>query len=568
MLTLGIHCGHDASASLVKEGVLIVSIREEQIIKIKHYNGFPRLAIEQIFRQTEYDEEDIEAICFSTSSLMYDDLDAMVVWISDNGEIKSNFVSGCSNEKLFDALLVSYGEFYDRTNLGKENIEYFRYILGAGIPVFFVEHHICHAACAFAFEDAPNLIITADGRGNGKAGVVFELNKKSNLKALNVLPEHRSFGALYQCATEVCGFLGIDSEYKIMGVAAEGKCSVQWLERILKIEKTNGFAWSWSPYRDLYPSRSPNNALNGLIPPEWMLQMCKELKFEDFCATIQSIFECLFVEWIRPFLYSGAKIVVAGGCFLNAKMNQRLKNSYPNVRFSFFPDAGDSGLSIGAAVFVSNGFIVRAGKSKFNVFSGLESGEINKKILKEKNIEVRKFDISCLIDELMSGKVIGICEGCSEIGPRALGHRSMVSSAFDPMVKERLNARKGREGFVPVSPSMTSSFANKFLKMDSRFLFMNETTNVDQELMGVIPGVVHYDRTIRPQVVEGISNNVIGRMLSEVERRTGYGVVVNTSLNVSGNPTCGFFSESFEYLEKGVIDIVTDGNEIFVKSEN
>jgi len=474
-LVLGIHVGHDACASLVSSSGVISTIREEQLSGIKHHNGFPRRSIEHIRNLYLPADIRLDAIAFTSLGPFFGlptehvavDIDGTTIAREEgSSEIASFLVA--RNARL----LTTYHGFEDRLHFSDENFATFNSLVTAydRVSVYCVHHHLAHAACFRFGVSNPTRVCTLDGRGDAVSGAVFSV-ERGRLELIYIRPVQASLGAFYQCATELTGFLGVDSEYKVMGLAPFGIINKQWYTLIRNFLHSNQ-DWSWEPYRTLYPLRSKNNPIFGVVPPEPIHECFNSLSKQDFAATVQAVFEDAVVEYLKLYSHPGDRVFVSGGVFLNARCNQVIKERLCDRAFEFFFDSGDGGLAAGAA---SEVMYRRYGSKRLRYSHdcgvALDEKELDR-LIQANNLTSRFVDVEELADIVLKGEIIGFCEGRSEVGPRALGNRSILASAFRPDLIDEINRRKRREAFIPVAPSMLLQTAQKVLSVDGSEEFM------------------------------------------------------------------------------------------------
>ncbi|MGP3726381.1 carbamoyltransferase C-terminal domain-containing protein [Cereibacter sphaeroides] len=557
---VGIHVGHDASACILSDSGISMHLREEQLSSVKHFSGFPVKALQCIKKLIGSEAPD--AIAFSTANPLYPATENS--WIVDLKGSTSDLTSRYPNlpEHLrarSSTLSYIYEGFEERLHTSGRSL---KALFDLGIcdrtPRFYVHHHFSHASCFRVMGLDFSKVLTADGRGDGISSAAYAISSSGSLSYIGHRAAEASLGALYQCATEICGFLGIDSEYKLMGLSSYGKVDRRWADKIHEVVRSRAL-WSWRPYREVYPERSPNNPLQALVPIPVLIDARRDLASADFAATVQHVFETEMIGLLRDYLEPGDRVFCSGGLFLNARCNQRLVREFPTSSFQFFPDSGDSGLAIGCAAAATgrtlHDFTPFVGQANKCVDTECESNVLGEWVR-------RPTDFAFLVEQLLLGKCLGLCVGRSEIGPRALGARSILVNAFRADLKFELNARKRREPFIPVAPSVLASDASRLMELNGGEEFMLKTVNARPLLQEIAPSLVHVDGTVRPQVVRDDDTSIIAEILREVKRRTGVGIVANTSLNRSGYPTAGDLQEACECLNEGVVDFLVLGDEM------
>ena len=284
----------------------------------------------------------------------------------------------------------------------------------------------------------------------------------------------------------------------------------------------------------------------------------------DMAASLQLACEELFFERVSPFLekYPDLPIVLAGGGALNIILNSRIKKETGRQVF-VGPDPSDCGLALGAML----GYL-RPKKAYSNPYTGIPILDkdslgvtimnhvgVNSNLSKYIFVEDVRNDISYVAKAISEGKIIGIVRNRSERGPRALGNRSIICSASLPHIKDTLNAKvKFREWFRPFAPIVRLEDVSKFFDWEGESRYMNFCINVKEEYRDKLPAITHVDGTARVQTITNDQNAYMHRILTELDKITGIGVMVNTSFNVNGRPLVNSVKEAFYMLENTELD--------------
>lgn len=533
MYILGIHLHHDAGAALIKDGKLIAASDEERFNRIKHWgNGFPKNAIKFVLEHEGISIDEVDYIALPSKITISRML----------ATIKDNLGRPAYIWKLFNLFL--------NKEAGTENIlaqvkKHF-----PNKKIIFIEHHQAHAASAFYTSGFNNAtVVTFDGIGNGLSGTV-NYGSKNGIKRIKNIYEKGSMGHYYEALTDGLGFSIYNDEYKVMGLAAYGnpkKCYKEAMNFSFKIKKLNlkpkRFSRYWNMYGDWI-----NGVLRGSIAESAYFRFLKYKYGEkDVAASGQRAFENTALAWLKNIFKKtrNLNLVGAGGCFLNVKMNKRIRDEFSKLNFIPFPHCGDGGLAVGAALEAQKKLFP---KTKFeridHLYFGKEfSNEQIKKVLdkykKESKITYKKEkDISQTVANLLvKGKIIGWFQGRAELGPRALGNRSILADPRDVKFRDKVNiAVKFREEWRPFCPSMLDEKRSEYLINDCYAPFMNLSFDVPKDKIKKIPAVVHVDGTTRPQTVRKDVNEKYWKVIKNFENKTGVPVVLNTSFNRKGEP--------------------------------
>jgi carbamoyltransferase len=523
---LGIHVGHDSSAALVEDGRIVASVAEERFARLKHYAGAPVRAIEYCLSEGGVRPNELDAIALTSlrpSSLIANLLDRPEE--AHSVAARARTLGGIPS--------VSPPLYVPRFNASPD------------VAVVPVEHHVAHAASAYYTSGGggPQLVVTLDGTGDGYSTCVFR-GEGGRLKPLLQLDERSSLGWFYGTVTEALGWWHGDGEGKTMGLAAYGDAESckgvlrpfhpKFADGMLEAAHGLGSPSAWSD----------RGAVHWHFPAARAIREAASIHGEaNIAAEAQRVLEEQTLALIVPWLERGNldSLSCAGGVFLNVKLNQRIQSLGGLRHHHVFPDAGDSGLAAGAALQVS--FSQTPGQPFRDLHSlalGPEytSDEI-RKLVNDRGLPFRVADHpeQEAARLLAKDQVVGWFQGRAEVGPRALGHRSILMSPRDASNKDRLNSRvKRREAFRPYCPSLISEARDRYLVGSGDEAFMTTAVEVRSEVRDRIPAVVHVDGTARPQIVHRQRDPQFWQLIHEFGRLTGDPVVLNTSLNCAGEP--------------------------------
>ena len=519
MPTLGINISHDASAAITIDGEIVASAAEERFSRVKNDGSFPEAAIRFCLDQAGLTEEDIDALALPRPHDPLRYLDRLVLPDEAYGKL------GLPPRQ---DLYPIWKKMFRLRNLRQ---------------LYNIHHHKAHAASTYytgGIFDRPVLIVTMDGAGNDYSNAIW-LGRDGKIDLLKSFPTSSSIGWFYAVATEALGWVSSSQEWKLMGLAPYGTPQPGRLDGFHPVFKDGDlvqphrFAWATTMERGYYAYHSGDAA--GLKT------IADALGPEDFAAEVQRVSEEQAFNLILPWLKrTGARdIACSGGFFLNVKFNQKLWETGLLDSQWIFPDAGDSGLSAGAALFAdfdrSPG--LRRPKTR-SMYLGPSYGAADiEKILKERQIAYTKpADLpGTIADYLVQNRVVGFFQGRMELGPRALGSRSILMSPLKAENKDIVNSKiKFRESFRPFCPSLLAEKAGEYFDIWREELFMTTSFAVKPKAAERIPAVVHVDGTARPQMVLKETNPRFHAVISEFGKRTGEYIVMNTSFNLAGEP--------------------------------
>jgi len=448
-------------------------------------------------------------------------------------------------------------------------IEVFRAMYNFEIPqdkYIHIDHHEAHSILSYymsGFQD-DTLVFCADASG----GVNFHSSKtylgsNGKLKYIDGLNlNHRSLGHYYSCLTEFVGFKRLKDEGKIVGLSGHGKFWPELYKAwgdVLKIEGTktnldNHPVESGEVYLDMY-----KKYFEFVGSKYWK----NKGAIEDIAHTGQVLFENRVVELVRN-LHQKAphtkKLALSGGIFANVKLNKRLNELELFDEIFVLPPMGDEGLALGCVVGVMSQIEPDFKPIKFNdMFLGTEYSR-EEILFCGKDFKKDPFYLNVVVNLLLDKKIVGLFQGRSESGPRALGNRSIICDCTHPETYQILNGRLQRNDYMPFAPAVLEEDADKIFHVDkSRYAceFMTILVDTRDEWKDKIPTVVHpIDKTARIQIVTESSNPLFHAILKKYKEITGIGILVNTSFNVHNEPIVEFPHEAFNHLRNRVVDFL------------
>ncbi len=598
---LGISCFyHDSAACLVVNGKIFAAVQEERFTREKHTADFPLNSIKYCLEESGLTIDELDAIVFYDKPLLkferlletyyafapkglFSFLKAIPVWLKEKMFLKKQLLEG----------LKTVGE-YDKKK----------------VKFLFPEHHLSHAASTFftsPFQEAA--ILTIDGVGEWcTASIAFgKENKIIFEKELNF---PHSVGLLYSAFTYYLGFTVNSGEYKLMGLAPYGDPTsdqtdsfVKTIKQKLVDIKADGSVWLDQKYFNYA------TGLRMAKDDEW-LKLFGFARREDendlqqhhcnLALAIQIVTEEIVIKMaIEAKRITGANaICLAGGVALNCVANGKLikEKIFENVYIT--PASGDAGGALGAALVGYYMFYnqERLLTEKTDTIEGSYLGpsfsdkEIESMIRKTKAVyekpdsfeNVAKFTAQKIAD----GKVIGWFQDRMEFGPRALGNRSILGDARNPEMQKKLNLKiKYREGFRPFAPSVLAEEASDYfdLEVDSPYMLLvapvkkSRRKNLPENYLKLplwdrlytersdIQSVTHLDFSARVQCVHKETNPKYHLLISEFKKITDYGLIVNTSFNVRGEPIVCNPYDAYRCFMSTDMDVLVIGNYIFEK---
>jgi len=531
MNILGISCFyHDASACLVKDGIVVSAVQEERFNRIKGSSDFPINAINY---------------CVQAGNIAFSDIDAIAFY--EKPYLKFERV-------LFDYIKsypFTFPKFLrDIPHWLNERLNmpiYLKEKLGITCPIFYVPHHLSHASSTFfasKFSDAA--IITADGVGEWATTGIAK-GKKNNIANLLEIKYPHSLGLLYSTVTSYLGFSVNTGEGKTMALAAYGKpIYMEEFADIIKVDKNGGFKLNMKYFSFSNDKKMYTRQLTELFGQPRNKDDYTNQKYFDVASSLQKTLENVVLK-MADYAYHLTKsknICLAGGVFLNCVANTLVAENSPFKNVFIQPAAGDAGGSLGAALYT----YYQHFKNKRN-YSSMKNALLGPKYsqkeflktilksgLKAKEVGIDKL-LDYLIDQLNKGKTIGLFQGSMEFGPRALGSRTILADARNPKMKDYLNSQvKHREWFRPYGIIVLKSELEKYFnsKLDSPYMLM--TAKANKKYANSIPSALHVDGTSRFQTVDVNSNPFLYKLLKRYKQKNKLGLIINTSFNDNNEP--------------------------------
>lgn len=503
---------HESACCLLRDGRLVVAAEEERFSRVKHD---PRLPV-SAFRW-----------CLRAGGIGIADVDAVAYYESPVRKLARQLWSGIP---LGDAD-PGRPERAIREGLGYEG------------PVLSFEHHASHAASAFLLSGFPEAaVLTVDGVGEWDTTTYGR-----GLEVFERVEFPHSLGLLYSTITSYLGFEVNDGEYKVMGLGPYGRPRFADRIRTLVSSGPGGqFALDLRYFDFVRGSRMYSEALCGLFGAPPRPRESEITGFHhDVAQSLQVVLEEILLEKVR-WLHretGSRRLCMAGGVALNCVANGRILREGPFERLFVQPAAGDSGGCLGAAALAHLELAGQAPSDPMrHAFLGPSwSADEVGTILASTGLRTLDFRgrepelLEAVVDRLAAGKVVGWFHGRMELGPRALGARSLLADPRDPGMRDRLNHLvKKREAFRPFAPSILLTHAREHLDLDHPSPFMLETCRVTSPLS--LPAVTHVDGSARPQTVGPATAPRFADLLTAFHRRTGCPMLVNTSFNVRGEP--------------------------------
>jgi len=562
---LGIHIGHDSSAALVVDGKIVADVAEERFTRTKHYCGLPIASIDY---------------CLKSQKLKMADIDIVAV-PADCSVPDLNFLldlKGAKRErKTKKRSMLEFTEELFKKGAAKPPLYIKTFAIKHSTEIVHVNHHLAHAASAYYTNNLSEkqLIVTMDGSGDGMSIALWR-GENGKIELLQAFPTSASIGFFYSNVTEALGWWHGDGEGKTMGLAPYGDYT-----------KAQGVLTKFHPkfskgqvleHHDFGRSFFWNEG--GAI--QWHYDEAYEIRDlvqkygrEHIAAEAQRVLEEQVQEIIYPWMEKEGtrNLSCSGGVFLNVKLNQRIWESGRVTRHHIYPNAGDSGLAVGAALYAYYQVNPSAPIDSIeDLYWGPEYSETEiEAALKLRNLLYRRVENieEYVAKQLAEGKIISWFQGRMESGPRALGNRSILMSANQPQNKDTINARvKFREAFRPFCPSMLWENRADYLENPRDEFFMITSFTCVEGKRKKVPAVVHADATLRPQTVKKEFNPRFWNLINEFGKLSDEPLLLNTSFNIMGEPIVTHPREAVRCFYDNGLDCLALGNFVLEKNNH
>ena len=592
---------HDSAAAVLRDGKIIAAAQEERFTRKKHDESFPVNAIEFCCKFSGIHINDFDAIAFYDKPLLKFErlletyygfaprgiqsfITAIPVWLKEK-----MFLKRMMHEEL------SKIEGYDKKKT----------------KFLFPEHHLSHAASAFyssPFDEAA--ILTIDGVGEWATASISH-GKGNQISVLKELHFPHSLGLLYSSFTYFLGFKVNSGEYKLMGLAPYGNPDSPDIQRYVQLIKTeltdikeDGSVWLNQDYFNYATGlRMANDrqweklfGIKKRIETDALLQQHCNLGLAIQIVT-EEVVQKMANEAKR--LTGSANLCMAGGVALNCVSNGKLLRSKLFENLFVQPAAGDAGGALGAAqavhfiYFNQERKVTTAQDEMQGAYLGPEYSNIETEaVIRKYRAVAERFEsfdalaanVAALIEQ---GNVVGWVQGRMEFGPRALGNRSILGDARNPEMQKKLNLKiKYREGFRPFAPSVKAEDCKEYFDLDADSPYMLIVAPIQEKRRSKmpegynampllerlyvqrsdLPSVTHIDFSARVQTIHKETNPRYWQLLDVFKQKTGYGVMVNTSFNVRGEPPVCTPEDAYRCFMRTEMDYLVIGDYLFSKA--
>ncbi|MBI4974120.1 hypothetical protein HZC27_05940 [Candidatus Roizmanbacteria bacterium] len=552
---------HDSAAILLNDGKILCGIEEERFTRIKHDNAFPYKAIEFCLKEAKLTINDIGIVSYYEKPLLKFE------------RILETFIA--TYPWSLKPFLKGMPEWIDY----KIKVEHtIRTKLKYKGRISFTPHHVSHAAAFYTSPFKESAILTIDGVGEYQTTGLW-LGKDNKIMPLKKIDFPHSLGLLYSTFTAFLGFKVNEDEYKLMGLAAYGKSKYNDLINQLIDTRDDGsfrLNLKYFSFRESFQMWSQE--FEKLVGPPRKTKEPITQRHKDLAASIQTATEEIYFK-ILKYLHTLTKnenVCISGGVALNALANGKIYSKTPFKNVHIFGAAGDSGAALGSALnthytLVERGAVIpaKAGiQSKItslSVGSSYSNSEIEP-FLKKYKLKYEKLSEKNLIAKssqlIAKGYILAWFQGPCELGPRALGNRSILCKPNPRNMKEKMNVIKRREMFRPFAGSILQEKVHEYFEVPEKnhpSPFMVFCFPVRKEKRKELAAIVHADGTCRIQTVSK-ENDRYYQLIKNFYKLTGIPCILNTSFNLMGEPIVETPKQAIEDFLKTRIDCLIIGD--------
>ena len=562
MYNLGISCYyHDSAAALLKDGHVIAAVEEERFSRNKFDDGFPKMAIEWCLNEGGIKPNQIDSVAFYDKPVLKFE------------RLLDNYIA-VAPRGLYSFLNTIPKWLHKRLWI-KNDIK--KTLKGFNGKIIFPEHHMSHAAHTFYTSPfAESAILTIDGVGEWST-TTFGYAIDNTINLTNDIRWPHSLGLFYSAFTYFLGFKINEGEYKLMGLSSYGtpKYYDLILDNLIDVKDDGSIHLDMKYFAFTHDKVMTNDRFAELfgISPKKKDEKMLQVHF-DIGASAQKVLEDVILKMVNH-VYEKTQmknLCLGGGVALNGVANYRILKEGPFDNIHIPPSPGDGGSAVGCAqylyhIYHNNKRIIEHDSAKRiyeNVYAGPSfSDEEITQFLDSKNISYEKFDRESLLKKvshlIADGNIVGWYQGRMEWGPRALGNRSILADPRHGDMKDILNEKiKHRESFRPFAPSVLEEYAFEYFDIDTSSPYMLMVVPVKKPKN--IPAVTHVDGTGRLQTVSKDSNPLYYDLINEFYKITGIPVIINTSMNVMGEPIVNTPEEAYQMIVKTDMDYLVMNN--------
>ena len=561
MYTLGISCYyHDSAAALLKDGKVIAAVEEERFSRTKFDDSFPKQAIDWCLKESGISPKNLDSVAFYDKPILKFE------------RLLDNYIA-VAPKGLYSFLSVIPKWIHKRVWVKDEILKHLK---GFNGTIIFPEHHVSHAAHTFftsPFNESA--ILTVDGVGEWTT-TAFGSAHDTTIELTNDIRWPHSVGLFYSAFTYFLGFKVNEGEYKLMGLSAYGKPKYYDLimKNLVDVKDDGSVHLNMKYFSFTYDKVMTNQNFSDLfgITPRKEDSNAEQIHY-DIAASAQLVLEEILLRMVKHVhKKTGMKnLCLGGGVALNGVVNYRILKEGPFENLHIPPSPGDAGSAVGCAQYlyychkknkrkmeqnaemIQNNVYVGPSHSNDEIKSFLDMNKIHHKYLETDSL------LETTAQLIAEGNVVGWYQGKMEWGPRALGNRSILADPRNAEMKYTLNEKiKHRESFRPFAPCILEEHLSEYFDIDIPSPYMLFVAPVKKPEK--IPAVTHVDGTGRLQTVSKDTNPLYYDLIKEFYKITDVPVLINTSMNVRGEPIVNTLEQAYNMIIKTDMDYLVMGN--------
>lgn len=577
-VVLGLNAYHaDSSAAIVRDGVLLAAAEEERFRRIKHWAGFPELAIRYCLQEAGITLAEVDHITVNQDNRA--NMGRRLAFVALHPPKPSVLAERVRNRRARASIDQDFAAHFPGESIVAQ--------------IHPIEHHMAHIASAYLaspFEESA--VASVDGFGDFASGA-WGRAVGNDIRIDHRVYYPHSLGVLYQAMTQWLGFPHYGDEYKVMGLAPYGQPRYRdKLSALISLHDDGGYSltqeyfslregidYSWQGgqphFGPLYSA-----ALVDLVGPPRSPDAELDQYHRDIARSTQELFEDAYFHLLNALHRESPSdnLCLSGGCAMNSVANGKVYERTP-FRAMYLPAAaGDAGGAVGGALYLSQkiGEIPERPIMSAHLGPGFSAAEISAVVhvaqpaLTDANAEVREFGsidhvVDVVADALAEGAVVGWFQGRMEWGPRALGARSILADPRRKDMKDTLNLKvKRRESFRPFAPSILREAVSEWFETDDDVPFMMQVFTVREEKREQLQATTHVDGSGRLHTVVDQVNSPYWKLIHRFGELTGVPIVLNTSFNENEPVVCRP-EEALETFLRTNIDMLVLGTTVITR---
>jgi len=581
---LGLYFGQCSSCAIFEDEKIIFASSEERFTGKKSDESYPLNSINNALKFCKINPKDLDKVVIAGKALPWvsivirqysnlsikDHLFAMEnYWrpklagkehksLFELFKLKNNYEVFPFNEqhKNFGLPTIEHDDYSEKT--AKKISEFYKKLICNHLnieksKIIHLDHHSCHAAYALygsPIRDDKTLVITADAHGDDLSGTISIYNKKENkIKRLKEYSDNDfRVARMYRYVTLYLRMLPDEHEYKVMGLASYyNGPKIEEVEQVFRsMQKLDGLEFKF------------NNKIRNIY--DYLEENLKPFRFDHIAAGLQSFTEKILTKWIENVVhhFNSKSVVFSGGIAMNIKLNMKI-SQIPKIKKFFVCGGGsDVSLCMGSCYAYAQSQGVRPIPLE-NLYLGTPCKYSLEELTKlSKGYKITKFENPYqIVKRILDGKIVAICTGRAEMGPRALGNRSIIG---DPRIREnieRINHKiKNRDFWMPFAPVILYEKQHEIIynpkKIESPHMTIGFDTINGKER---IPAAVHqYDGTARPMILKKEVNSLLWEILNKFYQKTKIPALLNTSFNLHGEPIVNDINDAMRVFEESDLD--------------